>query len=47
LLLYHIEDRMQARIKKLAARAPRRGGDLRKKGAAVNDASAKNGANGK
>jgi len=46
LLLYHIEDRMQARIKKLAAHAPRRG-NLRKKGAAVNDASAKNGANGK
>ena len=30
LLLYHIEDRMQARIKKLAARAPRRGGFAQK-----------------
>lgn len=47
LLLYHIEDRMQARIKKIAAHARRAGGNLRKKGAAVNDASAKNGANGK
>ena len=47
LLLYHIEDRMQARIKKLDAHVRRAGGDLRKKGAAVNDASAKNGANGK
>ena len=47
LLLYHIEDRMHARIKKNSrTRAPRRG-NLRKKGAAVNDASAKNGANGK
>ena len=47
LLLYHIEDRMQARIKKIAAHARRAGGDMRKKGAAVNDASANNGANGK
>ena len=47
LLLYHIEDRMQARIKKLAAHARCAGGNLRKKGAVVNDASAKDGANGK